>query len=596
MSSKTNERSQAAYRVRVPKGYPFEMIDRISRDMRENLSLPQETTVSTPQTWEEQDALELQTEPSQLVRALGNTQNSDNIAVLYFLGSFLKKYSDSSHDKACTDSAMEKFHLAEQRCKLYNDNGFPSATISSSPSDYHLQTDFNLARRRIRELIGDMPPINEIFKYSRHGPGSCSQCGASESSQYFKYRRWPYDVPPSAVDLAYDYIRGDDRWFGALDQEMRQESGLAPWAPYPDSLRQEQLLTPHPSNRICCVPKTRKTHRTIAIETALGVSLQLGVDGVVRRALKTAGINLNSQMRNQILARQGSLDGRLATLDLSMASDAVSLRLCEELLPPCWYELLLKLRSDSGILPDGTTIIYNKISSMGNGYTFALESLIFYALCWAVEYRYTCSRGPSTIGVYGDDLIVRSEIVPELTAMLTLCGFTLNEKKTFWQGPFRESCGTDWWVGRNIRPVFLRSAPKNAIHLVTQHNLLFRWWENVLGLPAECSSTLRDMRSWLPVQCQDLCGPINESVDSWLFSHEYDQYVGRCISVDALTRSYQKGKPTSIWFGKLMHQLRPMDYVNDPWVTDDDASGTRFVWNKKNSNIRIKRKSVFVTG
>lgn len=137
-------------------------------------------------------------------------------------------------------------------------------------------------------------------------------------------------------------------------------------------------------NKVTTVPKNSKTDRVIAIEPLMNMYVQKGIGGAIRHSLRSVGINLNDQTSNQRLAREGSLQGKLATVDLSSASDSVSLLLVEELLPPDWVAAIKLCRSPCGVLPDGSVINYQKVSSMGNGFTFELESLIFWAACSSV--------------------------------------------------------------------------------------------------------------------------------------------------------------------------------------------------------------------
>lgn len=105
---------------------------------------------------------------------------------------------------------------------------------------------------------------------------------------------------------------------------------------------------------------------------------------------------------------------------------------------------------------------YHKFSSMGNGCTFALETLIFASLLHAVG---------SKIGlVYGDDITIETELAPALFRLLKFLGFVPNEEKSYTSGPFRESCGKDFFEGHDVTPFYLRSTDvwdvPNACHNV----------------------------------------------------------------------------------------------------------------------------------
>jgi hypothetical protein len=114
----------------------------------------------------------------------------------------------------------------------------------------------------------------------------------------------------------------------------------------------------------------------------------------------------------------------------------------------------MDLRSPKGVLVD-KSYTFEKISSMGNGFTFALESLIFGALV-RCAIRRTGSVKKSA--VYGDDLIVPVTAAPYLKTLLEYFGFQLNEDKSFAAGPFRESCGKDFYLVQCSAFVFEEAA------------------------------------------------------------------------------------------------------------------------------------------
>jgi hypothetical protein len=208
------------------------------------------------------------------------------------------------------------------------------------------------------------------------------------------------------------------------------------------------------NNIINFVPKTVKTERTIAVEPLLNGYIQKGIDVEMRNRLKRVGIDLNDQTKNQRMAREGSVlsqDDPYATIDLSSASDSISIELCRYLLPEGWFRLLDETRSKSYSI-DGVLRPYQKFTTMGNGFCFPLETLIFASLC-----NTACLEmdNPTDFTVYGDDIIVRSSVAARVLELLRVCGFKANASKTFVKGPFRESCGADWFEGKDVRPISL---------------------------------------------------------------------------------------------------------------------------------------------
>jgi hypothetical protein len=208
-------------------------------------------------------------------------------------------------------------------------------------------------------------------------------------------------------------------------------------------------------NKIAFVPKTARIHRTVASEPLGNGYLQKGIDLLMRKVLLRAGINLSSQSLNQRLAREGSVDETedgFCTIDLSSASDSISIGLVKDLLPPAWFRLLDRVRSPSYRLPSSQkSVRYEKFCSMGNGFCFPLETMIFAAACHACR----CGKAGVDYMVYGDDIIVRRKYFSDVVALLKRLGFKTNVKKTFAEGPFRESCGSNWYRGEDVTPFTL---------------------------------------------------------------------------------------------------------------------------------------------
>lgn len=103
------------------------------------------------------------------------------------------------------------------------------------------------------------------------------------------------------------------------------------------------------------------------------------------------------------------------------------------------------------------------VSSMGNAFTFPLQTLLFSSLVYGVyralgipfERPYRQSLG--NFAVFGDDIIIVRKAYNLVSRMLSLCGFSVNVNKSFNEGFFRESCGGDFWCGHNVRGVYIES-------------------------------------------------------------------------------------------------------------------------------------------
>jgi len=91
---------------------------------------------------------------------------------------------------------------------------------------------------------------------------------------------------------------------------------------------------------------------------------------------------------------------------------------------------------------------------MGNGFTFELESLIFYAVaCSCAEYLHI---DVSDVSAYGDDVILPTSCREIFAEMLEFYGFVLNVKKSHSGSLFRESCGAHFYSGVDVKPIYLK--------------------------------------------------------------------------------------------------------------------------------------------
>lgn len=215
-------------------------------------------------------------------------------------------------------------------------------------------------------------------------------------------------------------------------------------------------------SRLQFVPKTYKKLRSISMEPASLMFFQQGTkDNLYRyidRNLRWC-IDLRHQERNREYARLGSATGAYCTIDLSAASDSVGYDLVSTLFrgTKLWPELL-GLRSFYTELPDGTHVRLKKYAPMGSALCFPVECLIFAAVCEHVA-RVARALGatPSDFSVYGDDICCPTYMYDGVVLVLNSLGFTVNSDKSFMSGPYRESCGKEYYAGRDISCIKYRS-------------------------------------------------------------------------------------------------------------------------------------------
>lgn len=215
-------------------------------------------------------------------------------------------------------------------------------------------------------------------------------------------------------------------------------------------------------NRLSFVPKNDKISRCICVEPTLNTFFQLGFAWHLERRLsRRFGIDLKTQQfKNRDLARLGSITDGLVTLDLSSASDSISLSMVRSLFPADFVRWLEMMRCREVQIPGTGTQELFMLSSMGNGYTFPLETMIFACVVSAcANFRGIPlgNAGQGNVwGVFGDDIICPEKISQDVIELLALLGFSVNTDKSFVKGPFRESCGADFYLGTDIRGVYLK--------------------------------------------------------------------------------------------------------------------------------------------
>jgi hypothetical protein len=216
------------------------------------------------------------------------------------------------------------------------------------------------------------------------------------------------------------------------------------------------------ANKGDSVAKTAKTDRGIAVEPWLNLFVQTGINAVLREKLAKHGLDLSTQRWNQeiALAASGEDDPNgYCTIDLSNASDSLATEVVRELLPPEWFEILNRTRSRfTRFQGEEGYAATERFCSMGNGFCFPLQTLIYASIIYASSRECEVSD-PLDFIVYGDDLIVRKAIFERVLLNLKRLGFSPNGKKTYSDGPFRESCGVDGYSGADIRPIFCEGFP-----------------------------------------------------------------------------------------------------------------------------------------
>jgi len=349
----------------------------------------------------------------------------------YAATKFLSKFKGLTLNYDLDKVALEKFEKFELLCKETN-RRFRNLQLDRKFTGRVVWLH-NAVIRKIAKILGDFS-ADEFFSMPNWGPGASTLIKRRDASPAKKFRcetgitRDLYSlVPWEVLEGAYPL------WSSVL-----VDSGFPNF---------------QVGNKVITVPKDSTTNRVIAVEPGINLWFQKSIGDMIGNRLRRYGVDLRYQSRNQELARKGSIDSSLATIDLSSASDSIASSVVEELLPQRWFTLLNCCRSHYGTLSNSTRK-WEKFSSMGNGFTFQLESLIFYAAasCCA-EYLHISS---ADVSAYGDDVVIPAPCFELFSELIDFYGFQLNEKKSHYDSLFRESCGAHFYSGRDVKPIYLK--------------------------------------------------------------------------------------------------------------------------------------------
>lgn len=400
---------------------------------------------------------------SSLQADLGNVDNMltsdmrlDAAERLWLSNAFWKKFQDVL-DSDCDRKCLALFLESNRKCQSF----------SLEPKTLFEEVLVNEVKTLFDNYFFCGPDqsysLSDVFDGCETGPGA--SVGVDSYNFYTKFFDSTLSGTSERLYRYYRYaIMDRPTWLSA--EKAREE-------------RYGHLIVG--GNRLSFVPKTSDISRSICTEPVLNMFLQKGIGSVFEKVLwRRYRIDFSTQPDlNRQLAREGSLSGLYGTIDLSSASDSMSLRMLECILPAYVLDWLKLTRSPTVTYPDGSLDELHMVSSMGNGFTFPLQSLLFATIVAAVyrladiKLAYRNGR-PANFGVFGDDIIVHKDVYHLTIRALELFGFSVNDQKSFVYGSFRESCGGDFWKGHDIRGVYIKSLKHDA-DVYSAINRLVRW-------------------------------------------------------------------------------------------------------------------------
>lgn len=479
----------------------------------------------------------------------------DTFKDLYLEANLMKRYTgaDLSSSEDRIRAALLKLEESEVKCAYTNRVFAAGLDWSNACVPLDIRRTLLRARRILSTVLGPFPW--EMFpRACGFTPGATTEFSRKEATLHNKWDRASH-----VTAAALPYAVAVCKWAG-LNGQSWSSSARADWDLFPELLPGD-LLNPEfrivTANSVFTVPKNFERDRTACKPVTWNGFLQKGVGKLIRRRLQRARLLLlpDAQEYHGVLAKLASRTGWLATRDLASASDCWCTELVRCLLPPDWCQVIFDLREEEGLLPSGETVRWEKISTMGNGFTFELQTALFAALVEAV-----CDKG-SLVSVYGDDILFPTRFVDKVDELLTFCGFTINTDKSFHTGKFRESCGAHYYDGRNVKPFYLTDLPRTIGDVINLHNDIVRWCQ---GRPTE---------RWAPVwrACREIVpreywGPAPHQGVLWAeWDESVPQYVPeyQAFAVGMVAREAVEAEVLFDSVGALLQKLWMVDDL--PW-------------------------------
>ena len=394
-----------------------------------------------------------------------------------FLKKFVEDVAPDADAKATQKLLASNQHCADWQLRL------------ESEWDQELYGMFKLLLYRFWHK-DDMSTVcdsyDQMFDQARCGPGM--SIGVAWENTYSKLSDSPMTATSPKLVRLYEASLPKDPELWPAEILRRDRYGV------PKVVR---------GGRLGFAPKRTDISRTISSEPSLNMFYQLGLAALYEARLQEFfGINLEDQPeKNRELARRGSVDGSLVTIDLSEASNTVGLNMVRQSAPRGLVQYLEDLRCAELQLPDDSWVALHMVSTMGNGVTFPLETLIFACIVVAASLvgteaerkslalhtwdgkfrRETAETVTANWGVFGDDIICSQQAVGGVLRLLSLLGFKVNGSKSFVEGPFRESCGADMYLGKDVAPVYVKNlgTPQDRYALLNSLTI----WTAKTGIP-----------------------------------------------------------------------------------------------------------------
>lgn len=331
--------------------------------------------------------------------------------------------------------------------------GFPRSRITSVTKE--LLSTIQQCADLVSSSFGWFEPSEWKLK---HGPGAVSDLRSGNSK--YSFPTWPEKLE-SMFPLAEYAFANLGIWAMAVSENSKAIAGF--------SLHE-------PPAKLIAVPKTQKAPRLIASEPTSHQWAQQSLNAFLRSMTGASpiseSVHFRDQTENQRFALNASATGTHATIDLSSASDRLSLFVVErffrrnyrllEAIHACRTRWLVNTVDES----QTKYIVLRKLAAQGAAFTFPTQTIVYATVAIGVMlHDLGLNVTPSNIRamarevrVFGDDIVVPIGVWETVANTLNVLGFEVNQAKTYGIGKFRESCGCDAYDGVDVTPAYYLQA------------------------------------------------------------------------------------------------------------------------------------------
>lgn len=367
------------------------------------------------------------------------------ISLSQLLRLFKKTELDDSQVAKLDEHAVQSFFGTESKV----------LTSIDARLSYRLQS---IARYVLMHLNRDVSTLT-----CKHGPGAVAEKVRGN-------QKWSLLTDCVLGDTIMDRFGFSD--FGLLERIHLREYDSTDFGRQLDLFEPQQVASSGMA-RLVTVAKDSRARRTITVEPLMNQFVQQGLNQRLREDIEKCPIlsqclDLTDQSENNKLAQVGSMHDTYATIDLKSASDLLSRKLVEVVFShwPDFCQAMMECRSPF-VQHNGCVRRISKYAGMGNATTFPVQSIVFALVSinaildsdgQRLSYR-NVKRAARRIRIFGDDIIIESQYARQVCSGLESAGLIVNRSKSFLNGNFKESCGTDFYRGVLVTPGYLRYLP-----------------------------------------------------------------------------------------------------------------------------------------